>query len=173
MTDEERVSLAFAQMANRPVGTFLAQVTKNYPEADYVDVMDVDGVTYEDVRKRAAIVEGTDGVIITPSVDSWVIVSRIAGSDELFVEMFSQVDSIVIDGGYNGGLIKINEHTAKINELVDALNKLITAFNDHIHSVSTAGTATAQSGITQAVVSKVSQAVKLVASDYENVKIKH
>lgn len=173
MTDEERVRMAFGQMTNRPVGTFLAQVTVNYPEADYVDVMDVDGVTYEDVRKRAAIVEGTDGIIITPAVNSWVIVSRIAGSDELFIEMFSQVDSIVIDGGRNGGLIKINDHTAKINELVETVNKLIVAYNSHTHVVNTAGTATAQSGMAQAIISQVPQAVKLVASDYENVKIKH
>lgn len=173
MTAEERVRLAFDQMSKKTIGTFLATVTANHPETDYVDVKDMDGVAYDDVRKRAAITEGTDGIIITPAVGSWVIVSRIAGSDELFIEMFSQVYSVVIDGGVNGGLIKINDHTAKINELVDKVNSLVNSFNNHTHIVNTAGSATAQTGTAQAIVTKASQAAKLVVSDFENVKIKH
>ena len=38
--------------------TFLALVEKNYPDKDYIDVKDLSGTLYPEVRKRAAIGEG-------------------------------------------------------------------------------------------------------------------
>lgn len=173
MTDEQKVYDAFSKMGRRVDVCFLATVENNYPDKDYIDARDLNGVLYPEVRKRAALVEGTAGILITPAAGSSVIVGRISESDELFIEMFSEVESIIIDGGEFGGLIKIQEITNKINELVRTVNDLIQKFNSHTHQVSTTGSASAQKGTAAAPTSKASDAKELDRGDYENEKIKH
>lgn len=173
MTNEEKVRQAFARMGNRVDVCFLATVVNNYPDMDYVDVTDLNGTLYPDVRKRAAITEDKGGILITPVTGSSVIVGRISESDELFIEMFSEVESIIINGGELGGLIKIQELTNKLNSLVNTINNLISNFNGHTHIVATTGTATAQSGTAAAITTQAQRANDFKADDYENEKIKH
>jgi len=112
--------------------TFLALVEKNYPDKDYIDVKDLSGTLYPEVRKRAAIGEGDTskkGIVITPVTGSSVIISRIGASDELFVEMFSEVESIVFDGGVNGGLTitpKLVQELNKNNTLLQAIITILS-----------------------------------------------
>ena len=145
------------------VKTFIAVVENPYSDADVVDVRDLSGTLFTGVRKRAAIGAPDRGFLITPAAQSTVLVCNIEESDELFIEMFSEVESVVIDGGEHGGLINIADLTDKLNALVDA-------FNNHTHTVSTTGSAAAQTGTAAAITSKA-QAFK--AGDYENTKIKH
>lgn len=173
MTDEEKVREAFARMGNRVDVCFLATVADNYPDKDYVDVTDLNGTLYPGVRKRAAITEDKGGILITPAAGSSVIVGRISESDELFIEMFSKVETIIIDGGDFGGLIKIQELTNKLNALVKTVNNHITNYNGHTHIVNTTGSAAAQTGTAAAVITQAQQAEEFKASDYENEKIKH
>ncbi|HEY5509387.1 MAG TPA: hypothetical protein VIK29_11985 [Paludibacter sp.] len=127
MTPEEKILKGIRMLGGGNEKTFLASVENNYPDKDYIDVKDLSGTLYPEVRKRAAIGTGEDakkGIVITPASGSTVIVSRIGDSDELFVEMFSEVESIVIDGGENGGLTitpKLVQELNKNNELLQAI----------------------------------------------------
>ena len=98
MSDEERIIANIKALGKGKEKTFVATVEKNYPDKDVIDVRDIAGTLFTGVRKRAAV--GSDkGIIITPAVGSSVIVSRIGESDELFVEMFSELESINITVG--------------------------------------------------------------------------
>jgi len=127
MTKEQEILKKLQMLGNGNTKTFLALVDNNYPDKDYIDVKDLSGTLYPDVRKRAAIGTGDDakkGLVITPVSGSSVIVSRIGDSDELFVEMFSEVESIVFDGGENGGMTitpKLVQELNKNNELLQAI----------------------------------------------------
>lgn len=129
-----------------------------------------DGVPYYDVRLQC-ITGGDKGVVVIPADGSQVLMIAVEGSDEYAVVMCEKADKVLIDadteivinGGNNGGLIKIQELTDKINALVDA-------FNNHTHQVNTTGSATAQTGTAAAVATK---AVELNKSDYEDEKVKH
>lgn len=112
--------------------TFLAMVEENYPDKDYIDVKDYSGTLYTEVRKTAALDNSQKGIIVTPVKGSSVIVSRIGESDELFVEMFSAVDSIQFFGGENEGLVKVVELTSKLNSLENDINNLKLAFNNWV-----------------------------------------
>ena len=160
-------------LGNQEAASFIAVVENNYPDKDYVDVKDLSGTKYLGVRKRAAIKSGTDGIIITPVTGSTVIVSRIGKSEELFISMFSDVESIVIDGGEYGGLIKIQELTNKINGLIKTVNTLIQQYNTHTHPVATTGSAVAQSGLASATTMTAQSAQNFKREDYENEKVKH
>ena len=170
---EQQIIQGIKDLGNNGEESFIAVVENNYPKSDRIDVRSLSGTLYPDVRKRAALKKDKEGIIITPVKGSTIIVSRIAKSDELFVSMFSSVESIVIDGGENLGIIKIEELTAKLNALVKSVNRLIEQFNSHTHVVATTGTASAQAGTAAKVVTSVSKAQDFKRSDYENDKIKH
>lgn len=102
------------------------------------------------------------GIVQVPKVGSNVVVMFYSPTIA-FVVMVDEVEEILINGGENGGLVKIDELTKKINELIDA-------FNQHTHSVATTGSAAAQSG-TAAVIAN--SFTKLDKSSYEDKTIKH
>jgi hypothetical protein len=120
MTPEERIIAGIKALGKGKEKTFVATVEKNYPDKDVIDVRDLSGTLYPDVRKRAAV--GSDkGIIITPAVNSSVIVSRINESDELFVEMFSEVDKVSV---FTLGKVSVKNQTYS---LADAFKDLISA----------------------------------------------
>lgn len=76
---------------------------------------------------------------------------------------------IVINGGKNNGLIKINDLTAKINELVNT-------FNGHTHQIPSFTGTLSGTAVTAAEVplsAPTSNANCLNKQDYEDTKVKH
>ena len=127
------------------------------------DVM-IGGLSVPDVRLRASLTDDEGELLIVPKVGSAVVVGSLTGDyTQLVVLQVDHVESIVINGGKLGGLVNIEQLTEKLNALVNA-------FNNHTHVVNTTGTATAQSGTAQAV---VSQAQRFAQADYEDTTIKH
>jgi len=127
-------------------------------------------VTYNDidipdVRLNAAINGNANNLIIKPALGSTVLIADLSEGllRDLAIIGWSEIDTITINGGNLGGLVKIQELTNKLNTLVQV-------FNSHTHPVATTGTAEAQSG-TAAVTTK--QATQFSKSDYEDEKIKH
>jgi hypothetical protein len=170
---EQDILKGIRALGKQDDSSFIAVVENNYPDKDYVDVKDLAGTRYPDVRKRAAIESGTDGIIITPVTGSTVIVTRIGKGDEFFISMFSAVDRVVIDGGEYGGLIKIQEQVNKLNALVKTVNTLIQQYNAHTHSVATTGSASSQMGTASATTMTAQTAQEFKREDYENEKVKH
>ncbi|MBP1637449.1 MAG: hypothetical protein H6Q18_238 [Bacteroidetes bacterium] len=172
MTPEEKIIKQIQMLGNGNQKTFLGVVENNYPDRDYIDVKDLSGTLYTEVRKRAAIGDGDDakkGCVITPVNKSSVIISRIGSSDELFVEMFSEVESVVFDGGENEGLVKVKELTSKINVLENDINNLKTAFSTWVTVPSDGGAALKAITTTWAG----SQLQITNKADIQNKKIKH
>lgn len=170
---EQQILNGIKALGNTGDNSFVAVVENNYPNADYIDCRSLSGTLYTEVRKRAALKNDKAGIIITPVNGSTVIITRLGQSDELFVSMFSDIESIVIDGGENFGIIKIEELTSKLNALVESVNKLVQQFNTHTHQVATTGTASAQSGIAAITIQTAQGAQGFKRVDYENQKIKH
>jgi hypothetical protein len=133
MTDEEQIIASIKALGKGREKTFVATVEKNYPDKDIIDVRDILGTLYTDVRKCAAA--GINkGVIITPVVNSSVIVSRIGEADELFVEMFSEVEKVTLsdDNGFEcvieNGIISVKNKSYSLrhafDDIIAAIEKL-------------------------------------------------
>lgn len=129
----------------------------------------IDDMEIKDVRINSTITEN-EGLVIAPKVNSYVLITDIDG-DKWFVSQYSQIDSItldvdnkiVINGGNNDGIIKINELTQKLNDLVNA-------FNNHIHTT----TATVGAALVAGEISAPTpQAQNFNKTYYENDKILH
>lgn len=120
---------------------------------------------FTDVRLAAVIDGNTKNLLVKPKLGSMVLIADLSEGlmRDLAVIGWSEVETITINGGEFGGLVKIQELTNKLNALVQK-------FNTHTHTVATTGTATAQTGTAAATSVQASQFSK---SDYENDKIKH
>ena len=92
---EEDILNGIRQLSDKPAESFPAEVTENYPDKDYIDVTTHDGTMYPEVRKRSNI-DGKKGIVITPVKKSFVIVTRIQGSNSLFMSMVSEIESVKI-----------------------------------------------------------------------------
>jgi hypothetical protein len=127
----------------------------------------------EGVRLRASLSDRERQMLVVPKVGSPVTLGCLtADLNNMVVLQVDEIESITINGGELGGLVKIQELTEKINELVDA-------FNRHTHTIATGaiattGTAAAQANAKPVTVPAVmTKADRLRKEDYEDIAITH
>ena len=167
----DEIVTGFQRLLKSVENSFIAKVIED--KKDTVDVEDMNGTQYLDVRKIAT--QGTQGIIFKLKKDSFVIVSRISGSDELFVSMMSEiekieiiVDEIVINEGKNDGLVKIHKLEQNLENIKTYLSTLNAAIATGLGStVSNGGVAAATTFTT------TMQGTPLTFENMENDKIKH
>lgn len=88
--------------------------------------VDIDGMAVEDVRLRAVADGGADGVLMVPTVGSYVVVADL-GEANLSVPVvvaWSAVERVEFRGGENGGLVNIGPLVELLNALEDEVNGL-------------------------------------------------
>lgn len=147
-------------VAFRP-GVLLSQGIVTKVDGFLCDVS-VDGVTIPDVRLRASAVSCGGELLVVPKAGSAVIVGSLSGDlSELAVLSVDAADTVTVNGGALGGLIKIEELTKKLNALVEAFNK-------HTHQVTVS-----HPGGTFTTLKPESGADKFSRGDYEDEKVKH
>jgi len=123
-----------------------------------------DGTELPAVRLRAVMNDKAEGLIVYPKLGSYVLVSSIDNkSEQSYVVMASEVDTILFDEGKNGGLVKVEE-------LVNRLNKLEERMNSHQHLYINAAGAPTPTTIDSLTNSKILQTK---VADLENEKFKH
>lgn len=142
------------------------------------EVISIDGLTctikigdaeIEGVRLRASLTEREREILVVPKIGSSVTLGCLtADLNNPVVLQVDEIESITVNGGQLGGLIKIQELTDKINALVEA-------FNGHTHLIPTGGVVTsAGPNINPVTVPAVTKkAAKLNKKDYEDDTIKH
>lgn len=121
--------------------------------------VDIDGLELSGVRLRA-VLDGSDtGLLLTPKKGSYVLVADFSAGymRRLAVIAYSEVESIEIHGGGNGGLVNIKQ-------LTDKLNDLVQAFNSHTHECTAPGSPS---------LTPATPLLNFRASDYEDTTIKH
>lgn len=67
------------------------------------------------------------GILITPVIDSVVIVTML-NKFTGYVSMFSEVESIELNGSNYDGLVRVADLTTKLNNLENKVNSILTAF---------------------------------------------
>lgn len=146
------------------------------------EVTATDGVTcsvkigdaeLEGIRLRASISNVDKQILVVPKVGSAVTLGCLtADLNNMVVLQVDEIESITVNGGDLGGLIKIQELTDKLNELVDK-------FNSHTHmvaigGVSVTGPAGAMANAAPVNIPAItSKASKFNTSDYEDETITH
>lgn len=104
------------------------------------NAMPVDGTAeFTDVRLNA-VTSGSAGIIITPAVDSIVVVNQISTVDS-YISQFSEIEKIEIEIGdfkivLNGNEMVFNNGDLglpKIDKLVERINRLEDKLKSHQH----------------------------------------
>lgn len=145
-----------------------------------------DASIIEGVRLKATINKENEGVIITPKVGSYIIVSGIGNSDQMhFVSMYTEVtaitinmngQSIVVDkngtvwnGGKNGGFCIVPELKTQLEKLTKRVDDIISAMGKGVPSPGDGGAALIAgiNGYLSAITEKED------FSGIENKKVKH
>lgn len=97
MSKEAEIAALLRKLCNINTDfSFIAEVTENYPNEQYVDVKATDETVYPKVRKRSGI-DGKKGILATPVKGSSVIVSRLHYSDDLYIAVFGEIESYKIE----------------------------------------------------------------------------
>ena len=159
----EEIITGFQRLLNGIEGSFIGTVEED--KTDMVNVKDLNGTVYPDVRKIAT--SGKKGFVPMLPKGSYVIVSRISKSDDLFISMMTEIeainlnvdDTIIINDGKNDGLVIVGK-------LVEKLNTLEKAINTHTHPYVNVNVAATTSATT-------SQMIETQQAEIENEKIKH
>jgi hypothetical protein len=75
---------------NRRTRIVPAEVISVYPGEGVCDVQDEEGNTIYDVRLRSRINEETDGLLLVPELNSWVLIGNVGGTDEEYVVLAAE-----------------------------------------------------------------------------------
>lgn len=94
------------------------------------------------------------------------VVVKIGGTAELEVTS----GTVVLNGGSNGGLVKVQELVDKINRLESKVNGLVTKYNSHVH-VLTLSTGTGTAAPTAAPETPITPVTTV--ANIENPNVKH
>lgn len=112
--------------------TFVCEV-KSVDGATCTVTRVLDGLEIADVRLNCHITEN-EGIVVTPKINSFVLVTNIDGRQH-FVSQCSEVEKITIDcdseiiinGGDNKGIVKIQELDNNLKKLKSYIENIATA----------------------------------------------
>ena len=139
---------------------------------DETCTIDRNGLQFEDVRLAAVIDGNTKNLLIKPKVGSMVLVADLSEGllRDLAVIGWSEVDSITINRGENGGLTNTPELKSQLDKLSKRVDDIISAINGAPTATPADGGAAAQTytkGKLALIVDKED------FGDIEDTKIKH
>lgn len=132
------------------------------------------GITHTGVRLACGFIGGGQTAVTTPKVGSTVLVADLSVGKfrDMLVLLASQIDTIVINGGENGGLINIRQLTDHLNTIEQDLNNLKQIFNTWQAAGSVGDAAALKSAITSAAWDTNTITLSST-SDYEDPNITH
>lgn len=141
--------------------------------------LNIDGMVVSDARLRSVINGENSKILITPEIGSCVMVADISAGkfNDFAVIGYSQIekieidanDKIILNGGGNHGLVKIEELTQKLNSIERDINNLKSVFSDWTPASNDGGAALKSSVETWAS----NQLTITQKSDYEDTNVTH
>ena len=121
-------------------------------------------VELKEVRLQTA---ASNGILLTPSIGSFVVIVPIADF-EFVVVLYSSIDEIKLLDGSFGGLVKVNDLVSKVNALENQINSILTTLKTTTIPLAPSGTypfASLYASLSNLTVTQV--------ADVENDKILH
>ncbi len=102
----------------------------------------VDDIEISDVRLRASTTDNENEMLIVPKLGTTVIVGSLTGNlDELVILSYDEIETISINGGALGGLVKINELKTQLVKVTARIDGIISAINAGVVTAGDGGSA--------------------------------
>lgn len=168
MTIREAIIKIVEDGQNFEIYSKVCKVVSVDKDLNTCDVEPLDGDAELLDVKLTATEENKTGFLVYPEIDSSVIVTFI-DKDTAFVSMCTEVEEVVINGGSNGGLIKINTLISELNKNNLILNAIKSVVSTPIPETGNGSPSSLGTALNSALLS-------LQIGDFsgmENDKIKH
>jgi hypothetical protein len=96
--------------------------------------IDYAGLHLSDVNLAAVSNASVQNLLITPKVGSIVMVADLSNGDKRILNLvsWSEIDSIRINGGTLGGLVKVNELKTQLAKVTKRLDDVISALKNGV-----------------------------------------
>lgn len=127
MTTNEEIRQAFAKKYGAKPVTVLGTVAAVDESAKTCDIDD-DGLVMYGIRLQC-VTDAAGGILCVPKKGAAALVVQIEGGDGWMLADCAEYEKIIINGGVNGGLIKINDLINRLNVLEKSLNDLKQVFS--------------------------------------------
>ena len=127
MTTNEEIRQAFAKKYGAKPVTVLGTVAAVDETAKTCDIDD-DGLVMYGIRLQC-VTDAAGGILCVPKKGAAALVVQIEGGDGWMLADCAEYEKIIINGGGNGGLIKINDLINRLNVLEKSLNDLKQVFS--------------------------------------------
>lgn len=127
MTTNEEIRQAFEKKYGAKPVTVLGTVAAVDESAKTCDIDD-DGLVMYGIRLQC-VTDAAGGILCVPKKGAAALVVQIEGGDGWMLADCAEYEKIIINGGVNGGLIKINDLINRLNVLEKSLNDLKQVFS--------------------------------------------
>ncbi len=127
MTTNEEIRQAFAKKYGAKPVTVLGTVAAVDESAKTCDIDD-DGLVMYGIRLQC-VTDAAGGILCVPKKGAAALVVQIEGGDGWMLADCAEYEKIIINGGVNGGLIRINDLINRLNVLEKSLNDLKQVFS--------------------------------------------
>lgn len=126
-----------------------------------------------DVRLRAVVNDEQSGILVTPTVGSFVMITDLSNGDkrDWAVVMYSQIDKIEINSGKNGGLINIEDLKNNLDQLKNYVEALNTAVSTGLSAIGESTAASGTAGKTAYTTAMTGKSINF--QNMEDTKITH
>ena len=168
MTTNEEIRQAFAKKYGAKPVTVLGTVAAVDESAKTCDIDD-DGLVMYGIRLQC-VTDAAGGILCVPKKGAAALVVQIEGGDGWMLADCAEYEKIIINGGVNGGLIKINDLINRLNVLEKSLNDLKQVFSTTWVVATQDGGAALKSAVANWAADTITETK---AEDIEDTTVKH
>lgn len=168
MTTNEEIRQAFEKKYGAKPVTVLGTVAAVDESAKTCDIDD-DGLVMYGIRLQC-VTDAAGGILCVPKKGAAALVVQIEGGDGWMLADCAEYEKIIINGGVNGGLIKINDLINRLNVLEKSLNDLKQVFSTTWVVAPQDGGAALKSAVANWAVDTITETK---AEDIEDTTVKH
>lgn len=186
--NRNKIKKAIAELGKADAYEIHLGTVKTVNEANASMTVDVDDLTFYDVRLRSIISNDT-GFWVKPKVNSKVIIAQIEGGVDCFLVRAEEIDKFFIkigtqtfemtstgfifNGGTNDGIVLIADLITKLNNIENKVNTIIAAHNAHTHITTATVGASATPGVNAVTAAPIAGTLSpTVQTELEHPKIK-
>lgn len=134
-----------------------------------------DDTEYTDIRLKATIDKKNNGLVLLPVVGSYVLITNVGDSNtDTVILVYTEVEevlitgSVSINGGDNGGVVRVADLNDNLKALNDSINTLTNAIRVGFTALSPLDGSASLNAFNTANVGNI-----VVFKDMENTKVKH
>lgn len=129
MSEYSEIREKLERLAGKSVKFHVAEVVSVENDTCTIKMGDT---TISDVRLCATLTDNKKNILIVPKIGSYVLLADLSEGkfNDMVVVQFSEIDTISINGGTLGGLVKIKELKTQLDKMTARIDGIMNALKN-------------------------------------------